>query len=125
MSGFLRGAAQTAAGVAAGTLAVQGIESLFSHHEGFGGGGSGLFGGGGVGGYSPGETVIENNYYGDSQDARGGDRFSDTNLGPQDDFSDNTQAQDVRDDDSSALGDDSNYVDDIGDDSSGSDDNLA
>ena len=122
MSGFLRGAAQTAAGVAAGTLAVQGIESLFSHHEGFGGG-SGLFGGGGggMGGYAPGETVIENNYYGDSQGSPE-DRFADTrDDSDTQDFNDtqaDTQTQDASYDDSSALGDDSNY-----DDNSGSDDN--
>lgn len=123
MSGFLRGAAQTAAGVAAGTLAIQGIESLFSHHSGFGGG-SGLLGGGGIGGYAPSE-VIENNYYGDSREGGGHERFADTDnsgLAPRDDFQDNTQ--DASDDDSSALGDDSNYVDDTGDDSSGSDDNF-
>ncbi len=39
-SSFLRGAAQTAAGVAAGSLAAEAIGSMFSH-------GGGLFGGGG------------------------------------------------------------------------------
>jgi hypothetical protein len=91
MSGFLRGAAQTAAGVAAGTLAVQGIESLFTHHSGFGG--EGLFGGGGgIGGYGGGggETIIENNYYGDPQGGHN-ERFADSggnsslDIGPQDD----------------------------------------
>ncbi|HEY3988579.1 MAG TPA: DUF2076 domain-containing protein [Acidobacteriaceae bacterium] len=60
-SSFLRSAATTAAGVAAGALAFQGIESLmhgFGHEAGFGGYGGGLgeFGG------RPEETVI-NNYY--------------------------------------------------------------
>ena len=55
--GFLRGAAQTAAGVAAGALAFEGIESLM---HGFGGGG-----GYGMGGGRP-EEIINNNYYGDS-----------------------------------------------------------
>jgi hypothetical protein len=61
-SSFLRSAATTAAGVAAGALAFQGIESLmhgFGNAAGFGGyGGSGLgdFGG------RPEETII-NNYY--------------------------------------------------------------
>jgi hypothetical protein len=60
-SGFLRGAMQTAAGIAAGELAFQGIESLF---HGFGGGGDGGgFGGGGYGGGRPEEIV--NNYYED------------------------------------------------------------
>jgi hypothetical protein len=120
MSGFLRGAAQTAAGVAAGTIAIQGIESLFSHHSGFGGG-QGLFGGGGgISGYGGGETVIENNYYGDPQGGPQGDqtdRFADggnatSDIGPPDDF----QTQDA-DLDNSA--DDSSYDD------SGSDDNFA
>jgi hypothetical protein len=119
MSGFLRGAAQTAAGVAAGTLAVQGIESLFSHHSGFGGG-EGMFGGGGVGGYGGGgETIIENNYYGDPQGG-GNERFADSgdnssvDIGPQDD---DYQTQD----DSY----DANAVDDSSYDDSGSDDNFA
>ena len=61
---FLRSAATTAAGVAAGALAFEGVESLmhgFGHSAGFGGGDY-L---GGVGGGVPGETVI-NNYYDDS-----------------------------------------------------------
>jgi hypothetical protein len=54
---FLRGAAQTAAGVAAGALAFEGIRSLFSH-PGYGGGaGFGGFGG------SPVEETVVNNYY--------------------------------------------------------------
>jgi len=60
-SSFLRSAATTAAGVAAGALAFEGIESLmhgFGHTAGFGGGGLGL---GEMGG-RPEETVI-NNYY--------------------------------------------------------------
>ena len=134
MSGFLRGAAQTAAGVAAGTIAVQGIESLFSHHSGFGGGqglfgggqgmfggGQGMFGGGGIGG---GETIVENNYYGDphsGQNESSGEwnqRFADTSdtsnsdpsidLGPQDD---NTQdANDLYDSNDSNT-DDSTFDD--------------
>jgi hypothetical protein len=66
--GFLRGAMQTAAGVAAGALAFEGVESLmhgFGEHAGYGAGsGFGDFGGG-----QPREEVI-NNYYGDSD--RGG-----------------------------------------------------
>ena len=60
---FLRSAATTAAGVAAGALAFQGVESLlhgFGQPSGFGGG-QGLFGGSGG---APGETII-NNYYDD------------------------------------------------------------
>ena len=65
---FLRSAATTAAGVAAGALAFEGIESLM---HGFGHGGGG-FGGGGFGSGTPGveETVI-NNYYDDPKQAGG------------------------------------------------------
>jgi uncharacterized protein len=63
--GFLRGAAQTAAGVAAGALAFEGVESLmhgFGHEAGYG---SDMgFGGFGGGGGRPEEVV--NNYYEDS-----------------------------------------------------------
>jgi hypothetical protein len=58
-SSFLKGAAQTAAGVAAGGLAFEAINSLFSHGS-YGGGG--FFGGGGIGGGPVEETVV-NNYY--------------------------------------------------------------
>ena len=61
--GFLRSAMTTAAGVAAGALAFEGIESLmhgFGHATGYGT----EFAGGGAGGGRP-EQVI-NNYYGDS-----------------------------------------------------------
>ena len=64
-SSFLRSAATTAAGVAAGALAFQGIESLmhgFGHAAGFGGSGGGLGSGLGDFGGRPEETVI-NNYY--------------------------------------------------------------
>jgi hypothetical protein len=63
-SSFLRSAATTAAGVAAGALAFQGIESLmhgFGHAAGFGGS-DGLASGLGELGGRPEETVI-NNYY--------------------------------------------------------------
>jgi hypothetical protein len=67
---FLRSAATTAAGVAAGALAFEGIESLM--HGGFGHGGE--FGGGGFGGYGSGapvEETVVNNYYDSPQ---GGER---------------------------------------------------
>jgi hypothetical protein len=62
-SSFLRSAATTAAGVAAGALAFEGIESIFHHGMGFGS----PFGfGGGFGGGAPvEETIINNNYYDD------------------------------------------------------------
>jgi hypothetical protein len=68
--GFLRGAMQTATGVAAGALAFEGVESLmhgFGEHAGYGAG-SGF---GGMGGGQPREEII-NNYYGDSDRDRGG-----------------------------------------------------
>lgn len=58
--GFLQGALQTAAGVAAGEMAFAGMESLF---HGFGGGGYGGGFGGGFGGGRPEEII--NNYYDD------------------------------------------------------------
>ncbi len=64
---FLRGAMQTAAGVAAGALAFEGVESIL---HGFGGhGGYGMGGGYGIGG-GPTE-VINNNYY--DEPGRGGE----------------------------------------------------
>ena len=72
--GFLQGAMQTAAGVAAGALAFEGIESLmhgFGHAAGYGGQGSGGF----DGGQRPAEEVV-NNYYGDSRGESGGHEVS-------------------------------------------------
>ena len=67
---FLRSAATTAAGVAAGALAFEGVESLL---HGFGHGGYGGFGGGGFGG---GGGVVEenvtNNYYDNGRDSGSG-----------------------------------------------------
>jgi hypothetical protein len=83
-SSFLRGAAQTAAGVAAGALAFEGIRSLFG---GAGHIGSGFFGGGGIGGYgAPMEETVINNYY-DSPDAQGSsdaDNYTGTDDASQD-----------------------------------------
>lgn len=65
--GFLQNAMQTAAGVAAGALAFEGVESLmhgFGHAAGYGGG-SGL-GGFGGGEQRPTETIT-NNYYDDNR----------------------------------------------------------
>jgi hypothetical protein len=72
--GFLRGAMQTAAGVAAGALAFEGVESLmhgFGHAAGYGGG----QGFGGFDGGRPVEEVV-NNYYGDDKGERGGHEVS-------------------------------------------------
>ncbi|RXH56414.1 DUF2076 domain-containing protein [Granulicella sibirica] len=109
---FLRSAATTAAGVAAGAIAFEGIESLVHGFEHNGGQSMGSFGGN----PSPREEII-NNYYGDSspsehhsdhlspdiEDRRNDTRqFADSgasnNTPVQDDdnndFSDNTPAQD-------------------------------
>ena len=70
-SSFLRGAAQTAAGVAAGALAFEGVESIlhgFGHGGGYGMGGMGMgpgIGMGGVGYERPVEETVVNNYYDD------------------------------------------------------------
>jgi hypothetical protein len=82
---FLSGAMQTAAGVAAGALAFEGVESIL---HGFGHGGYGFGGPGyGMGGFGvgerPEETVV-NNYYGDA--GRGGEHHPDAQQGAQ--FSD-------------------------------------
>ena len=99
---FLRGAAQTAAGVAAGALAFEGIRSLFSH-PGYGGAGFG-----GLGGVPVEETVV-NNYY-DTPPHEAGQQFADTS-------NDGGQLQDASYDD--AQTDDSQFADadyDSGDD---------
>jgi hypothetical protein len=119
----LRTAATTAAGVAAGALAFQGVESLlggFGHSAGFGGG-SGLFGGGEG---RPEETVI-NNYYDDSGREHG--RVDNTSLGDSGSDAANLQqaSDDLRDDggnqDDLSL-DDTSYDDSSFGDSSGGDD---
>jgi uncharacterized protein len=120
-SSFLRTAATTAAGVAAGALAFQGVESLlggFGHPSGFGGGG--YFGGEG----RPEETVI-NNYYDDSGREHG--RVNNTSLGDSGGDAANLQqaSDDLRDDgdnqDDLSM-DDTSYDDSSFDDSSGGDD---
>jgi uncharacterized protein len=68
--GFLQNAMQTAAGVAAGALAFEGIESLmhgFGHAAGYGGSGLGGFGGADQ---RPTETIT-NNYYDDNRGDQG------------------------------------------------------
>ncbi len=108
-SSFLRSAAQTATGVAAGALAFEGIESLFGHHGGGFGGGFGGSGGSFLGN-GPDETVI-NNYY-EEPSGGSGDRFTDSSY-------DDAQSAD----DNGANTDDVDYSDANSDDySSGSDD---
>lgn len=120
-SSFLRTAATTAAGVAAGALAFQGIESLM---HGFGGQPAGLAGGGYFGEGRPEETVV-NNYYDDAGSK--GDRLDDSSVGSGgNDAQDLQQASEgLRDDDSNfddSNLDDSSYDDSSFDDSSGGDD---
>ncbi len=129
-SSFLRTAATTAAGVAAGALAFEGVESLmhgFGHPSGFGGGG--YFGGGGA----P-EEIITNNYYDDPGRGLGEgshDRVDNTSLGDSSNDASNLQqaSDDLRDDgndqDDLSL-DDTSYDDSsYDDDSSSSSDDLA
>ena len=146
--GFLQGALQTAAGVAAGEMVFQGMEDLFHGFGGHGGYERGFGGGGG------GETIV-NNYYDD--DRSGGDsgrdlgdrgrddsgfynpsddasrsNFSDTAQGASDigsfggnaDFSDTGNKDDLSFDNSDdASNDSSSFDDSSSDDFSSSDDN--
>jgi uncharacterized protein len=113
---FLRSAATTAAGVAAGALAFEGVESLM---HGFGnsaglGGGSGFLGGAGG---APGETVINNYYDEPGRDREGSGDASDLQ----------TSEDDLRDDDISDDQnlDDTSYDDPSSDDSQGGNDGFA
>lgn len=99
-SSFLRSAAQTAAGVAAGALAFEGMRSLFG---GMGHLGGGFFGGGGVSGYggpAVEETVV-NNYYDSPQAEDRDDSDSDSDNGDTaaDDSQDYQDASDTDSDD--------------------------
>ena len=129
-SSFLRSAATTAAGVAAGALAFEGVESLlhgFGHESGFGGGG--YFGGGEMGGRP--EEIITNNYYDDA--GRGSTEehrdLSDNNLG--DSGNDAANLQQAGDDlstdadDQDLSLDDTSYDDSSSFDDSSSGDDLA
>jgi hypothetical protein len=123
--GFLRGAVQTAAGVAAGALAFEGIESLmhgFGHAAGYGQG----FGGFGGEGQRPVEEVV-NNYYGDDRGEGGGHAVSadERSLGQQEDRDfGSLDSKSDRDslsgagDDSSSSGDDSGFDSDTSSDDS-------
>lgn len=134
-SSFLRSAATTAAGVAAGALAFQGIESLmhgFGHTAGFGGLGDAGSGLGGFGG-RPEETVI-NNYYdspamgneGRNADIQQFAHAGDSSLNTQQDLADDVNVDDndggqlQADTDLPTLDDDSGSFDDASLDDSGS-----
>lgn len=109
--GFLRGAMQTAAGVAAGALAFQGVESL-------------LHGFGGYGGGESGRPEVINNYYGDADrgsDSRGlADYNSQNTLATEagnndidaDRFSGSTDTSGQSDADNLSASDDSGSFDD-------------
>ena len=131
---FLRGAMQTAAGVAAGALAFEGVESVLHGLGGFGHPGMGWGGGGfGMGGGfdRPVEETVVNNYYDDpaqagehrglesgehhfheSADHDGGAQFNDAGY--------NTSGDQRNELDDSANYDDSNLDDGSGFDDSGS-----
>jgi len=135
---FLRGAMQTAAGVAAGALAFEGVESLL---HGVGGGFGPGYGMGGLGGERPVEVI--NNYYdepgrraenehhmADQTGALSGDAYDPRNNDPGDNLRgfDNQQAapannQDLSPaDDVSAFADQASFDDQNIDDGSGFDD---
>ena len=111
--GFLQGALQTAAGVAAGALAFEGVESLmhgFGHAAGYGGGES-------LGSFDGGQRPeVINNYYGDAGD-RGGHDVSaaessegsreDRDFGSKDYGAGDDRSSDDRNDLLSGSGDDS------------------
>ena len=132
---FLRGAMQTAAGVAAGALAFEGVESIL-HGFGHGGGGYGM-GGMGMGGMGMGggferpvEETVVNNYY-DEPGTRGfehegehhhesGSQFAGSDRDDQRGFDDTSDSSDSGD---GSSGDASGFDDGGGDDSgSGFDD---
>jgi uncharacterized protein len=123
---FLRSAATTAAGVAAGALAFEGIESLMHGFE-HGGGGYGMGGFGGGFGAPPVEETVINNYYDDSRDGGGfenrreheasfDDRpgeqghFSDANYDPGNTSFDDSNSDDFNSGGDDFGGDDSNFA---------------
>ncbi|HEY6489636.1 MAG: DUF2076 domain-containing protein [Terracidiphilus sp.] len=134
---FLRGAVQTAAGVAAGALAFEGVESIL-HGLGGGGGWGGMGMGPGLmgGGFGrPAEETVINNYYddpaqgGEHRDIEGGEQHfhesADQGGGQFNDASYNTQGDDMNagnsaNDDNSSGFDNGNVDDGSGFDDSGS-----
>jgi uncharacterized protein len=110
--GFLRSAAQTAAGVAAGALAFQGIESLlhgFGHSAGYGSG---------FGDFGSDRPEIINNYYGDSGEHHEGslspdieDRREESRFSRAVDNDDHGDGFLDRNDNTDSFADDSNFGD--------------
>jgi hypothetical protein len=135
-SSFLRSAATTAAGVAAGALAFEGVESIlhgFGHGGGYGMGGMGMGSGMGMGGgfERPVEETVINNYYDEPgqggerhfEQAGGEHRFHETADQGGAQFSDasyNTSGESSRDD--QMAYNDSDSVNSSSDDASGFDD---
>ena len=114
-SGFLRSAATTAAGVAAGALAFEGIRSLFGGIEHLAGFGSTPHFSSFMG-QAPGAETVINNYY----DSPSGGTADDASLMPPDDTS-----GDVTDDDTTTVDDTAGADDfDNGDDGSSGGDDL-
>ena len=130
---FLRGAMQTAAGVAAGALAFEGVESLLHGMGGFGGGGMGMGGGMMGGGFGRPEETVINNYY----DQPGGQEhhmeqggFDQGNQGQEQHFHesadrDSDQGGSQFSDASYNTGDDQGNLGDSSDDGSYADDNSS
>lgn len=135
---FLRGAMQTAAGVAAGALAFEGVESIL---HGFGGGYG--WGGPGMGGFGAGERpveVINNNYYdepgsaGEHREHREAGSFNDAGYDPRNnDSNDNLRgfddqnaasmnSQDLATSDASSFDDQAGFDDQNADDRGSFDD---
>jgi uncharacterized protein len=114
---FLRGAMQTAAGVAAGALAFEGIESML---HGFGHGGYG-WGGPGIGGFGERPVEVINNYYdepghGAEHTEHHSGQFGDAGYNPQNnDPGDNLRGFDNQNagpaNDVNAFGDTSGFAD--------------
>ncbi len=127
---FLSGAMQTAAGVAAGALAFEGVEAVLhglGGHPGYGWGGGGFGMGGGMmgGGVDrPVEETIVNNYY-DDPNAQGGEHHGFERGGEQHfhESADQGGAQ-LTDASYNTAGDDRNEIDANNADNSGTDDSL-
>ncbi len=132
---FLRGAMQTAAGVAAGALAFEGVESVLHGLGGFGHPGLGWGGGGlGMGGGfdRPVEETVVNNYYDDP--AQGGEHrgietgehhfheSAEQNWGQGGGAQFNDASYNTSGDDRNELDDSANYDNSNNDDGSGFDD---
>jgi uncharacterized protein len=129
--GFLQGAMQTAAGVAAGALAFEGVESLmhgFGHAAGYGG----EQGFGGLGGQAQRPEEVINNYYGDDRGDRDSHETSSAERAEGDreskDYGSGDSSKDSNDDRDSlyGAGDDpgNDSVDSSDDDSSFNDDSA-